>query len=431
MNSHKEIIKSAGIGEQYLRIKHPCGCTICLYPMEGFSTVYAMYGVNFGSLDEAFKIENEVGFTSVPKGTAHFLEHKLFEKKDGSAFDLFGKTGANANAFTSFDKTAYLFYCSQKFEENLEILLNFVQEPYFTDETVEKEKGIIEQEIMMYEDDPSWRLYMNSYLAAFHNHPIRIPIAGTKESIADIDKETLYNCYNAFYDPNNAYISIAGGFDPNKALEICDRLLKTGSGRKTERLTVEEPYEIKEKTIKAKLPCSKPMFEILYKFREMTPAESNKAYIVYDIMLEVCLGKTSSFYTEMYEQELLDGGFSVGAYGMRGLFMCYISGDSKDPELLLGKINAELKRLRTELPDKTEFENIKKRTYGSLLSSYSDVATVANAMLNAEMMGITAFDSVETASAVTYEEIIEALRTIDLDNCSISIVEPAPDQVNA
>ena len=144
-------------------------------------------------------------------------------------------------------------------------------------------------------------------------------------------------------------------------------------------------------------------------------------------MLEVCLGKTSSFYTEMYEQELVDGGFSVGAYGMRGLFMCYISGDSKDPELLLGKINAELTRLRTELPDKTEFENIKKRTYGELLSCYGDVATVANSMLNAEIMGITAFDGIETAASVTYEDIVEALMAIDLDNCSISVVEPVSD----
>lgn len=427
MNYQKEIVKSAGIGEQYFKIKHTSGCTICLYPMEGFSTVYAMFGVNFGSIDAAYKNKNDGEFTSMPEGTAHFLEHKLFENKNGSALDLFGKTGANANAFTAFDKTAYLFYCSQKFEENLEILLNFVQDPYFTDETVEKEKGIIEQEIMMYDDDPGWHLFMNSYLSAYHNHPIRIPIAGTKESIAKIDKETLYRCYSAFYNLNNAYISIAGGFDPDKALEICDRLLKPSSGGAIERLAPKEPYEIKEKTTKTKLTCSKPMFEILYKFPEKTPAESQRAYIIYSIMLEVCLGKTSSFYTEMYEQELVDGGFSVGAYGMRGLFMCYISGDSKDPELLLGKINAELTRLRTELPDKTEFENIKKRTYGELLSCYGDVATVANSMLNAEIMGITAFDGIETAASVTYEDIVEALMAIDLDNCSISVVEPVSD----
>ncbi len=136
MNYRKEIVKSAGIGEQYFKIKHTSGCTICLYPMEGFSTVYAMFGVNFGSIDAAYKNKNDGEFTSMPEGTAHFLEHKLFENKNGSALDLFGKTGANANAFTAFDKTAYLFYCSQKFEENLEILLNSVQDPYFTDETV-------------------------------------------------------------------------------------------------------------------------------------------------------------------------------------------------------------------------------------------------------------------------------------------------------
>lgn len=424
MNYQKEIIKSAKINEQYMRIKHPSGCTICLYPMEGFSTVYAMFGVDFGSIDTAFKMPGDSVFTSVPEGAAHFLEHKLFENKEGDAFDLFGRTGTNANAFTSFDKTVYLFYCSQKFEENLEILLNFVQNPYFTDESVEKEKGIIEQEIMMYNDDPDWRLLADSYLAVYHEHPVRIPIAGTKESIAGIDKETLYRCYKAFYSLDNAYISIAGGFDADKALEICDRLLKPSSQSKAEKLKHCEPYEIKEKTVKVKLPCSKPMFEITYKFHEMEPSEAKKAYVVYSMMLEVSLGRTSAFYSEMYERELLDDSFEMGAWTLRGLFMCCISGDSKDPELLFRKINDELARLKNDLPDKAEFENIKKRVYGALLSGYSDVGMVANSMLTAEMMNLTAFDVIEIASKVTYEDIVEALRTLDLDNCSISIVEP-------
>lgn len=424
MSYQKEIIKSSKIGEQYIKVKHSSGCTICLYPMEGFSSTYALFGTNYGSVDTTFKTDEDEDFVTVPEGIAHYLEHKLFENDECDAFELYAKTGANANAFTSFDKTAYLFSCSQKFEENLEILLNFVQEPYFTDETVQKEQGIIGQEIMMYQDDPGWRVFFNCLQAVYHNNPVRIDIAGTVESIAKIDKELLYRCYNTFYNLNNMVLSIAGNFDADKTLEICDRLLKSTPDHKLEKIIPEEPYEVKEKSVKIKLSCSQPMFNIMYKFPKMTEKEAARAYIVYNNMFETCLGKTSSFYTEMYEQGLIDGSFGVGVFYGRGFFVGNIDGDSKNPELLLGKINAELKRLKTELPNREEYENIKKRTYGELLSGYGSVETVANAVMSAEMSGLSAFELIEIASKITYEDIVEALRALDVDNCSISIVEP-------
>ncbi|MCM1055853.1 MAG: insulinase family protein [Bacteroides sp.] len=424
MSGRKEIIKSSGIGEQYIRVKHPSGCTICLYPMEGFSSAYALFGASYGSVDTTFKTDGDEDFVTVPEGIAHYLEHKLFENDECDAFELYAKTGANANAFTSFDKTAYLFSCSQKFEENLEILLNFVQEPYFTDETVQKEQGIIGQEIMMYRDDPGWRVFFNCLQAVYHNNPVRIDIAGTAESIARIDKDLLYRCYNAFYNLNNTVLSIAGNFDVDKALEICDRLLKISPDRGLEKLVPEEPREVKEKTVKIKLSCSQPMFNIMYKLPPMTEKEAARAYIVYNNMFETCLGRTSSFYTEMYEQGLIDGSFGVGVFYGRGFFVGNIDGDSKDPELLLNKINAELKRLKTELPDRREYENIKKRTYGELLSGYGSVETVANTVMSAEMAGLSAFELIDIAAKIAYEDIVEALMALDVDNCSISIVEP-------
>lgn len=423
MNYDREIIKSSKIGEQYFKIKHPSGCTICLYPMEGFSSIYAVFGVNYGSLDTAFKTDSGSDFVTAPMGVAHFLEHKLFEDPN----ELFAKTGAKANAYTGFDKTTYLFYCSQKFEENLEILLSSVQKPHFTDESVEKEKGIIEQEIAMYEDDPRWQVYFNGYRAAYHSHLIKEPIAGTKESVAVIDKETLYRCYNTFYSLDNSILSIAGNFDPDKALEICDRLLKPvplDKIGKIERYTPSEPYEVKEKTVKAKLSCSKPMFQIIYKFPEMTPQEAQRKYDEYTVMLDLCLGGSSPFYTEMYEQGLIDDTFGASAGYLRGLFMCVISGDSDNPELLLSKINAELTRLKKDPPSREMFESIKKSTYGAMLRNYGYVDMVSNSLLNAEMMGVTAFDGIDIISLLTYEDVIGALREIDLDNCSISIAEP-------
>ena len=221
-----EKITNARIKEEYLRIKHKSGATILLYPMKGYSTAYALFATKYGSVDTTFKTNEDPDFVTVPEGIAHYLEHKLFENDECDAFDLYAKTGANANAYTSFDKTAYLFSCSQKFEENLRILLGFVQEPYFTDATVAKEQGIIGQEIRMYEDDTGWRVFFNCLQAMYEKNPVRIDIAGTIESIAKIDKDLLYRCYNTFYNLNNMVIAVAGNFDVDKTLEICDELLK-------------------------------------------------------------------------------------------------------------------------------------------------------------------------------------------------------------
>lgn len=419
-----EIIKNSKIGEKYTRIKHPSGCTICLCHMEGYSSAYVLFGTNYGSVDTTFKTDEDKDFVTVPAGIAHYLEHKLFENDDCDAFKLFAATGANANAFTSFDKTAYLFSCSQKFEENLEILLNFVQEPYFTDETVQKEQGIIGQEIKMYQDDPGWRVFFNALQALYHNNPVRIDIAGTVESIAEINKELLYRCYNAFYNLNNMVLSIAGSFDPDKALEICDRLLKSSPDHKLEKIIPEEPPEVREKSVTIKLSCSQPIFNIMYKFPQMTPKEAAKAYIVYNNLFETCLGRTSAFYTDMYEQGLINETFNVGVFNGRGFFAGVIDGESKEPAILMDKINTELKRLKTDLPDRTEYENIKKRTYGELLSGFNSVESVATAMMSSEMLGLSLFEYIDIAAAVTYEDIVDALQRLDVDNSCISVVEP-------
>lgn len=424
MNNKKEIIESTKIGEKYIRVKHKSGCTICLYPMENFSSVYALFGTNYGSVDTTFKTDQDSDFVTVPNGIAHYLEHKLFESDECNAFSQFAKTGASANAFTSFDKTAYLFSCSQRFEENLEILLKFVQEPYFTDENVEKEQGIIAQEIDMYRDDPGWRVFFNGLQAVYYNNPVRIDIAGSKESIAKINKELLYRCYNTFYNLHNMVLSIAGNFDPDKALEICDRLLKPSEDHKLEKTIPDEPYEVKEKSVAMKLPCAQPIFNIMYKFPKMTVREMQKAYVTYKILLETCLGCTSSFYTDMYQQGLINDTFSLSVFCGRGFFLCEIDGESKEPLILKEKINRELIRLRTDLPNKEQFENIKKRSYGDLLYSFENVSSNATAMLNAQMLGIGVFDNIDIVANLAYSDIVDALNKIDLDNCSISVIQP-------
>lgn len=424
MEYKKEIIENTKLGEKYIRIKHPSGCTVCLYPMEKYSSTYALFGTRYGSVDTCFKTDENEDFVSVPEGIAHYLEHKLFESDECSVFSEFAKTGANANAYTSFDRTVYLFSCTQKFEENLEILLDFVQKPYFTDENVEKERGIIAQEIDMYQDDPGWRVFFNCLQAVYYNNPIRIDIAGSAESIAKINKELLYRCYDTFYNLNNMILSIAGSFDTEKVLEICDKCLKPSKNHKLEKIIPDEPYEVKEKTVTVKLPCAHPLFNIMYKFPQMTSKEAQTAYITYTVMLETCLGCTSSFYTNMYEQGLINESFNVGVFYCRGAFVCVIDGESKEPFLLKEKINSELNRLRTELPKRDEFENIKKRVYGGFLYYFENVSSNATSMLNAEMLGVNVFDGVDIISKLTYEDILDALNKLDIDNCSISVVEP-------
>lgn len=421
---NKEIIRNRRVNEEYIRIKHPSGCTICLYPMKGYSSAYALFGTNYGSVDTTFKTNKDKDFVTVPEGIAHYLEHKLFENDECDAFELYAKTGANANAFTSFDKTAYLFSCSQKFEENLEILLNFVQEPYFTDETVQKEQGIIGQEIKMYLDDPSWRVMFNGLQAIYHNNPVRIDIAGTVESIAKIDKDLLYRCYNTFYNLNNMVLSIAGNFDVDKTLEICDRLLKPSEDLGLEKIVPEEPYEVKEKRTVQKLSCSLPLFNIFFKMAPRKGIENVRDYIQYNIMLELCLGKTSRFYNDNYEQGLINDTFNVGIFNGRGFFTAIADGESREPDKVFEEIKKELYRLRKEGVSKEEFENIKKKTYGELLTMFNNVESMATNLLSAEMDGVSVYEMVEAAANTAFEDIVNKLEEFDIENSCISIVEP-------
>lgn len=424
MKYKKEIVENSKIGEKYIRIWHPSGCKICLYTMKGCSSAAAVLGVDFGSIDNTFKTAEDKDFITVPEGIAHFLEHKMFDKKEGSAFKEYAETGANANAYTSYDKTFYSFSCSLDFEKNLEILLRLVGEPYFTEETVVKEQGIIGQEINLYCDDP-WRIVLyNGLQAVYFNNPVRNGVIGTAESIGKIDKDLLYKCYNAFYGLNNTVLSVAGHIDVDKTLEICDRLLKKSPDCGLQRFVPEEPYEVREKSVSAKFSCARPLFSIMYKFPNMTAKERARNSIVYKLLFETCLGRSSAFYTEMYEQGLINDSFSVGVFSGRNFFTAVIDGESKEPAMVKDRVNSELKRLKTDLPNKEEFENIKKKTYGDILMGYDNASGIANALLNSEMNGLSLFNSVDTVTEIGFEDITEALNKMDIDNCSISVAEP-------
>lgn len=225
MDINRIICEQTGDSCNY--IKHSSGLEIFVCEMEGFSTTEALFGTKYGSINTCFKTNADKEFTTVPEGIAHFLEHKLFENEDCDAFELYAKTGANANAYTSFDRTCYLFSCSDNYKESLEILLSFVQNPYFTQETVDKEQGIIGQEIKMCDDNPTWKVLFNMLQGMYHKHPVRIDIAGTIESIAEIDADLLYKCYNTFYNLHNMVLVVAGNVKTEEVINIADKLLKS------------------------------------------------------------------------------------------------------------------------------------------------------------------------------------------------------------
>ena len=220
-------IENEILGEGYYSIDHKSGLKILVYPKPEYTSTYAVFGTKYGSIDTRFKRSDTESFTEIPAGTAHFLEHKLFESEELDAFQRYAKTGASANAYTSFDRTCYLFACTGHFKENFEILLDFVRHPYFTEATVQKEQGIIGQEIDMYKDSPEWECLFNLLECLYHKHPVKIDIAGTKESIAEITAEMLFSCYETFYNLSNMALAVAGKTTVEEVLEIADRLLES------------------------------------------------------------------------------------------------------------------------------------------------------------------------------------------------------------
>ena len=420
----KKIIKSDRAGEQYYKISHPSGLDILVWEMDGFSTTEALFGTKYGSINTRFKTSKENDFVDVPEGIAHFLEHKLFENEDCDVFELYAKTGANANAYTTFDKTCYLFSCSENYKDSLEILLSFVQKPYFTDATVQKEQGIIGQEIRMCDDNPDWRVFFNLLNALYVNHPVKIDIAGTVESIAKIDADLLYRCYHTFYNLNNMVLSIAGNVKVDEVLEIADRYLKSCEDIKLETAFKDEPDTINMPKIEQKLPVGTPLFNIGFKVKPMSGKELVNAEMVASIALSLLAGSTSNLYKEMTEDGLINSSFSSEVFTGDGFFTNILGGESKDPDEVFTRIKKEIEKAKSEGLDKVRFEVVKKSKYGQLIRSFNNVEACASLMLNSHFVGVDAFEAVEILAAITFEDVQNSLSDFfDTSKAAISIIK--------
>ena len=419
----KEIASSV-LGEKYYEIDHKSGLKIYVMPKENYSSAYAIFGTKYGSIDTRFKRSDSDSFTEVPEGIAHFLEHKLFESEELGAFERYAKTGASANAYTSFDRTCYLFQCSDNFKASLEILLDFVQNPYFTAETVAKEQGIIAQEIRMYLDSPGWMGTFNLLRCFYHKHPVRIDIAGTVESIAQITDKLLYDCYNTFYNLNNMALAVVGNVTVDDVLEVCDKFLKDAPPLAIERSFESEPREIVCDYIEHNLPISVPAFAFGYKEACEKPLPTQRENIITDIMIEIISGKMSPLYSSLVEQGLVDDSFSGSYFTGNGFETVIFEGESQNPEEVAKAIKAEIARLKSEGIDGEMFETVRRSLYGQEIMAFNDTDTIANALIACDFNGWSLFDSLNIYREITLQDVQNRLNSMmDERYAALSVVK--------
>ena len=411
-------------GDKCNYIKHPSGLDIYICEMNGFSTTEALFGTKYGSINTMFKTKADKEYTVVPEGIAHFLEHKLFENEDCDAFAQYAKTGANANAYTSFDRTCYLYSCSDNYLESLKILLNFVQNPYFTQETVDKEQGIIGQEIKMCNDNPGWKVLFNMLQGMYHSHPVRIDIAGTIEIIAKIDAELLYKCYNTFYNLHNMVLVLAGNVRTDDVLSVADELLKPCENIELETVFQEEPYEIVKSEVTEHLPVGSPIFNIGIKCRPLSGYQRLKANMECYIAGSVISDPSAPLYKRLIDEGLINSTFGFEVFDGDGFFTLIFSGESSDPKLLLSRLTDEIERVKAEGLDKSLYDSIKKSTYGGMIMESNNAEAVAGNLISAFMSGVEPYDSIKVLSEMTYDDVQKTLNErFDINNLTLSVIE--------
>lgn len=415
-------IKSELTGDSYYKINHSSGLVIYVYPKEGYKSAYAVFGTKYGSINTCFSVDGGEKIT-VPDGIAHYLEHKLFESEDGDAFARYAKTGANANAYTSFEKTCYLFSCTDKFEQSLEILLDFVQEPYFTAQTVQKEQGIIGQEIKMYDDSPDWRVMFNMLEGMYKNHPVRIDIAGTVETIAEITAEKLYQVYNVFYNLNNMALCVSGNVTVDGVLKIADKMLKPCEKHEITNYFEEEPYEVNTEFVEQTFPVSMPMFNLGFK-EKADKMLDEKSLAQTDILLYMLASDTSTLYRSLMDANLINSSFSYELFEGPGYCSVIFGGESRAPKQAAEMIKQYISRVKKEGLKKEDFEIAKKAVYGDAVSSLNSVSSVSNSIIDYHFSGNNLFTYIDEVSNASFEDVLQRLsQMLDVCNCTLSVVK--------
>ena len=394
------------------------GLHVYVLPKKGFSKTYVTFTTKYGSIDRTFVPIGETEAITVPDGIAHFLEHKMFEKEDGDVFQKFSEVGAQANAFTSFTRTSYLFSATDNIYKSTETLLDFVQQPYFTEETVEKEKGIIGQEITMYDDQPDWRLYFGAIENMYETHPVKIDIAGTIESIDGITADHLYTCYNTFYHPSNMLLFVVGAVDPIEMMAFVEANQAnknfpeaTEIDRKAEQEQTE--VSVKEKTLEMDVQKPKVYVGLKSKEVELQGKDMLKHELAVQIALECAYGRASDFYTNIYEQGLIDETYNFDFTLEKGFGFALIGSDTSEPELLGERIKEQLSLAANgELFTEEAVERIKRKKIGFFLRALNSLEFIANQFTRYRFNDMDLFEVVPTLETLTIDDVKKAFQAI-------------------
>ena len=389
-----QIIENSKVKEKLYIEKLKNGLTVMIIPKRGIQKKYIIWGTNYGSNDNRFIVPGENEITEVPKGVAHFLEHKMFEQENGrNSLDVLTDIGVSANAYTTNDHTAYLYEATDNFYEALDEFMDYVQHPYFTDENVEKEKGIIGQEIMMYDDYPQWKVYLNALECMYYNNPVKLDITGTIETISHIDKDILYKCYKTFYNPSNMAMVVAGDFEPEKLLEeIKKRLVNNKSNGEIKRIFDEEPQEIVKSYVEQNMEVSMPLFTIGIKDTPAEEKERVRKNIAIEILLNMIIGASSDLFKELYNKGNCYWSPSIEYDFNKNYAHILLTGQSNNPQELFEMFKQQVKYSIENGLNEEDVERTKKMIYGEYIKEYDDVVDISRMFLSDYFKGINSFE---------------------------------------
>ncbi len=409
--------------------EYPEGLKAFVIPKRGYQKKYAAYAVHYGSINNMFTIPAESAVTAVPDGIAHFLEHKLFEQEDGNVMDKFSALGSSPNAYTGFYQTVYLFSCTDMFMKNFGLLSNYVQNPYITEESVEKEKGIIGQEINMYRDDPDWRGYFNFLNALYVSHPVKTDIAGTIDSIAGITAETLYKCHSTFYRPSNMVIIVTGDVEPGRIFDrIGESIQKSGLAKgEIKRIFPEEPLQINKPYVEQEMQVSAPIFTLGYK--DSLPVCKGTGYLMKEtavrIILEAVMGKSSVMYGDLYSKGLINETFDSSYTAEENYAYLMSGGESPDPEAAREGMLRHIAEARINGIGRENFERLKKAFAGSFVKGFNSVERISNAFISTYFKEVSIFDYIDIFDKITYDYVNHVFEELFNDRyMAMSVIKP-------
>lgn len=418
---------NALLDEKLYRTTLDNGLEIIVLPKPSYVSTSAYFFTQYGSNNNQFKIGDQK--FDMPKGIAHFLEHKIFEDSEKNMFEEFAKLSGSVNAYTSFVSTCYLFSCTDHYRKNLAQLMQFVQNPYLTDENVEKEKGIINQEIRMYDDNPDWRVYFNTLQGMYHNHPVKYDIAGTVESVNAITKKDLTQCYDAFYVPNNMKVVVTGDVSIEETIETVQENLRStfkNPESPVEKIVPDEPVEVSEKVMVEEMEVSVPTFYMGYK--DVQGAYSSeqllKNGIVSSLLLDVVFGKSSPLYQKLYEKGLINSSFGYDYTYEKGYAHALLGGESKNPDEAHLMIKEYLKSLKGSIASVETIERVKRKMMGRFLNAYNSIDYIGKSYVSYLTKGLDLFDYLEVLQSLNQNDFDE--RYIELfaaDHSVLSVVK--------